>query len=189
MRREGVVESGDSMTVRETAPRSGGKRLPSNAQRGAAQGAVDLGPRLRADPLHRRPAMGRRRRETGTGSRHLLAHRHRALLPAVRDRGRVAQSRDAARRRALPMGQARLQRVLRLHRRLESLAVRHPEHDERRAAVHAVRRLHPRAARRGPDGAELGHRDGGRAHHRRRWSGSRSWACRSASGCTPSAAS
>ena len=39
------------------------------------------------DPLHRRPAVGRRRREAGTGARRLLARGDGAVLPAV-GRGR-----------------------------------------------------------------------------------------------------
>lgn len=143
---------GRTRRIRDARAR-GGRR---GAERRVTSGAFDLGPGLRADPLHRGPAVGRRRRQARPGARHLLAHRHRPLLLAVGDRRGVAQPRDAARRRALPVGEARLQRVGGVHRRLEPLAVRHPEHDEHRASVHAVPGLHLRTARRRAHGAELG---------------------------------
>ena len=81
--------------------------------------------------------------------------------------GGVAEPRDAARGRPVPVGEDRLQRRFRLHRGLEPLAVRHPQHDEHRAAVHAVPRLHFRTASGGRDGAKLGDRDRVGACHRR----------------------
>ncbi len=89
--------------------------------------------------------MGRRRRHSGTRARHFLADRDRALLHPFRNRRRLVESRDAARGRAVSLGQARIQRVLRLRRRVEPVAVHHPEHFERRPSVHAIHRLYLRS--------------------------------------------
>ena len=84
-------------------------------------------------------SLGRRRGETRAGASLLLAAGDFAFLHSA-GRGRhLSESTDAARRRHLSMGKARLQRVRRFHRGLEPLAafdhrdrarrnVRHHEH-------------------------------------------------------------
>ncbi len=113
--------------------------------------------------------MGRRSRQAGTVPRRLVADRRRAVLPAVGGRRGVAESDHAPRGRPVSVGEARLQRVRRLHRRLEPLAVQHPEHDQRRPAADAVSGIHLRTSRRRRDVAELGDRAGGGNHHH--WTG------------------
>ncbi len=65
---------------------------------------------------------GRGRRETWTVASLLLAARDFAFLHSTGCGRDLFEPADAARRRNLSMGKARLQRVHRIYRRLESLA-------------------------------------------------------------------
>ena len=75
-----------------------------------------------ADSVRGRLELGRRRRETRPSASLLLAARDLAFLHSAGRRRNLSQQPHAARRRHLSMGQARLQRVRRIYRRMESLA-------------------------------------------------------------------
>src|ERR1700682_2417512 len=82
----------------------------------------------RADSLRRRKRLGRHRGETRKLAYRLLACGGGFVLRAAGDGGDLAEPEDAARRRHVSMGQARVQRVCRVHGGVESVAVHHRVH-------------------------------------------------------------